>query len=1313
MRRYSEGAKEYWMGMLAVIKRLNGLLLEPIKVFMQNDLRIFKDIRRNLEQCQKNLDSLQNKYAAQGKSKEPSSLREDAFQLHEARKAYLKASMDFFVFVPQLKLSFDKLLVRIFSDQWREMRLSRDTASASFGRNAQDVERVRAWTLEMEHGEKAFRKELQIVRKELEDAAEFSSRPSRELEDYATSAGPSTGRHGHAMSSANVANIPNGSLPPKAEKQGWLYLRTYTGKPTRTNWVRRWAFVRSGIFGWLIQGTRAAGVEESEHVGVLLCNVRPALSEERRFCFEVKTKKHAIMLQAETPAELNEWINVFEAAKSRALEDPKAAAPNEATRHENADSPFTISLPPVPEFGTTVLSSLDPGAADEATVERSSTLPVPGQDLSKDGIEAAKRSTTFDRDEPPREGTSRIGRKLDLHRKSANNSPLPSSPSTPIAGGGIASLIAASHGSMPVGPGLPITPIDGQSIKPKFSFTLALRDMPPSTLAPSTLANPPTATGLSKTAVVITGERGLGAGGSRANYISNGMLANMWGSSDWTFVNHLEHNESHQSRVAKRSEQVPFAGLLTGSPSKDGASGTKDSEMATTLSVAEAYVSQNFNRSRTPSPGLQHRNTIGGDGDSARQGRTDVEVLDFPNYYPLQLKTQDAQFRLLFPGVKREERLVLVFRAIWNPNGQQEFPGRAYVTRNDIYFYSHHLGLVLATRVAFSNIDEVTAAPGKECDFLFLHLKEPKSEGGSTRIIIKTFVEPLGLLQSRLAFLVRNSAADEPLNLENIIKLLIKMEQESPERSPSMESWDDFSPIGPALDGPMNRRGRSMTTSFTDYKAPIRIDKTLGQGSGSTITLNNDLAKFKLPAQPVNYTPPGNLLLAVEKFFDVTPKALFHLLFGDKSVVWQLLQHERRAEHLKQGPWIDMGEGRLRRDFDFIVPTSDVLGRPHLAEVRDYQVVDVNNDHLCYVVTDKRTAWHLPFRRSYRLVSKIVIAHVAKGKSKLAVFTKVEWLNNKRPWFVGSIVERYAMDDLTFDALDLVDLVSDQVRRLGPHSRTKKAIQIFGQLGQSTEIIQLQVDRSALNLEMRRIPTPRTLFEIMRQDAESAFKSVLTMVYQGVVGLIRWVHKICTAHTLILVLLGLSVLFNTFYSYRDTYSWWHERNAGKFMTRVGVTPNTVMSKAIYLQDLDELLSENGDLPSPERSTCYSVFHNEHQLDDLDAPMLSISPNTALTTRSSAHRLQRARQRLGEYRHDLLVAMRVINSIEKEMLLTEWERWVVMENRRCRQVERFLEKSENGRGMLMPDALVSRGSDVQKWYDDYCVSCRAEHDKSVG
>lgn len=74
--------------------------------------------------------------------------------------------------------------------------------------------------------------------------------------------------------------------------------------------------------------------------------------------------------------------------------------------------------------------------------------------------------------------------------------------------------------------------------------------------------------------------------------------------------------------------------------------------------------------------------------------------------------------------------------------------------------------------------------------------------------------------------------------------------------------------------------------------------------------------------------------------------------------------------------------------------TEIYTGQTQDNPVSDYQIIDVLNDHLCYVITDKRTPWHLPLRRHFRLVSKIVITFVAKSKCKLAIYTKVEWLKS-------------------------------------------------------------------------------------------------------------------------------------------------------------------------------------------------------------------------------------------------------------------------------------------------------------------------------
>ena len=85
---------------------------------------------------------------------------------------------------PQIRLSLDKLMVKVASDQWRDMRNFREGMNGKISKWGQDIERIRGWAHEMDGGEKAFRREIQAARKQIEDTAEASARPSRELEDY-------------------------------------------------------------------------------------------------------------------------------------------------------------------------------------------------------------------------------------------------------------------------------------------------------------------------------------------------------------------------------------------------------------------------------------------------------------------------------------------------------------------------------------------------------------------------------------------------------------------------------------------------------------------------------------------------------------------------------------------------------------------------------------------------------------------------------------------------------------------------------------------------------------------------------------------------------------------------------------------------------------------------------------------------------------------------------------------------------------------------------------------------------------------------
>ncbi|EEP77162.1 SipA3 protein [Uncinocarpus reesii 1704] len=1106
------------------------------------NVKWLQETRRILDQTQKQYDHLQSRYSSQTKSKEPSSLREDAFQLHEARKAYLKASMDFCIQYPQLKVTLEKLLVQVSFGQWREFKVARDNSMLLFAKHGKEMDRIKGWTHEMEISEKSSRREIIAARKQIEDSAEYAARPSRELEDYSVSTVPFLGSQG-AASLSKMAKDHKFS----PEKQGWLSLRILTGKPTRTVWARRWAFLKNGIFGCLVQGSRTGGVEESERIGVLLCSIRPAFQEERRFCFEVKTKSNTIMLQAETQKELTEWIGSFEAAKRKALENPSQEFLPSA-KVPAQDPAFAISQPPAPEFTADISESLTPNANEEHTgSERSATLPVDRDGLgvrNSGDFTHSRRSTAFDREgDGGRDHTPRIIQKLDIRK---GNSASHTGSASPQSGSGISSLISASHHLLP---SMSTSNVETESSKSKSMGPTPFRDIPTTTLAPPTLVSPPNPTNMSRAAVSVSVERGIGVGlADSTGNVPSGMMANLWGSSNWALVNKLEREASQK--------------------------------LANGIDEYKSYNGSS-NDPSTPtghSPVSRHRQTVSLGGADALQQKPQPRHHEYPNYYPSLLKPQDAQFRLLFPEVAGDEPLVLVFRATFSPNDQHDFPGRVYATTKSLYFYSSYFGLVLTSSANLSSITEVTAASGRDCDFLYLHIIPEKGSDIPGRLTIKTFLEPLRLLQRRLNFLVNNATSEEPATLETVLKTLIRMEQEGPTRNPSMDSWEDMSLSNSA-------EGSGVGKAEKLLKPGIYVDKTLEVDQGDSKQYV-DAPRFRLPAQPVEYVPQGRLYPSAEKYFDISPKALFHVLFGDKSPVWQFLQLQRRAQNIEQSVWSNAESAHMRRHFEYQIEVADFFGRPHLTRVSDYQIVDVLNDHLCYVITDKRTPWHLPFKGQFQLVGKVVITHVAKSRCKLAIFTKVDWLS--KPYLMQSIIEREAMKDLEQDALDLIDLASDQVKKLGHHHITKKAVSMFGNIGQETQAFKLTSDSLALNprSQVRRPLRQSGLLPLLLETTGSFLQSAISSLMIWFWALLRWIWKTSNANRVILSLLICSVVFNGFYSYRDTFDWWHERNASNFMARLGVRPNNILTKAVYVKDIDNAIVNDGGVQS-NTSSCIS------------------------------------------------------------------------------------------------------------------------------
>lgn len=123
------------------------------------------------------------------------------------------------------------------------------------------------------------------------------------------------------------------------------------------------------------------------------------------------------------------------------------------------------------------------------------------------------------------------------------------------------------------------------------------------------------------------------------------------------------------------------------------------------------------------------------------------------------------------------------------------------------------------------------------------------------------------------------------------------------------------------------------------------------------------------------------------------------------------------------------------------------------------------------------------------------------------------------------------------------------------------------------------------------------------------------------------------------------------------------------------------------------------------------------LRDPDTPLTLTTPSSRDTpSKTAAYRLRRTLQRLGSYRHDLLVALRVVNSVEKEVLKAEWERWLRQETRRCHMIKVVLNDCERKNDDdCKKDAFgvqkrFLRKEDIKHWYEDYCLSCQQEQQR---
>ncbi|OWB58369.1 hypothetical protein B5S28_g4393 [[Candida] boidinii] len=294
--------------------------LKVIEIVITKDIPEYFDLKRNFEKIQEKYDSYLFKFVSQPKTKDPFSIKEDAFQLFEIRKQYCSISLDLHLLITKFESRLSVAIMELCDSIWssnmnpQKENLLNFFKIGQFYRNAKRG--IACGTVQAQTFKPLF-KDLLSARKHSEEAAIELFTPSTDLINY-------------TITSINVTDLFADTKDSATEKHGWVFMKSRLLLPVNngnnsgnngkeTVWVRRWLFIKEGVFGLLSLSPNGKFVQESDKIGVLLCNVRYAPEEDRRFTFEIKTYQTSIVLQAETLTELKSWLNIFKRMKLSAL----------------------------------------------------------------------------------------------------------------------------------------------------------------------------------------------------------------------------------------------------------------------------------------------------------------------------------------------------------------------------------------------------------------------------------------------------------------------------------------------------------------------------------------------------------------------------------------------------------------------------------------------------------------------------------------------------------------------------------------------------------------------------------------------------------------------------------------------------------------------------------------------------------------------------------------------------------------------------------------------------------------------------------
>lgn len=1217
------GLKRAWAFSMNLLS-LNATAIENLNTVILASIAKYKELRTRYEVAQAKYEKYLAIFMATLKTKDANMLVEDARELFKVRKGYIHACLDLVIELNHLLNKLDYHLVSVLTNLWRNKHINvLDGIDPEFRYRWERIQRIQEWCDLYQESMDQFTKDMLILRRQVEELAVAQALPSLDPSDYRT-----------ATINRNILNDIN---EMSFEKHGYLYMKTWpesgSGKPV---WVRRWCFIKGGVFGMLVLAPAGTFVQETDKIGVLLANAKYYPLEDRRFCFEVKTAGLTVIFQAESLVELKLWLKVFDNERHRVIANP---GPDNRLLEVGMGR-----FPPlVLEFALTHLTTAD----REFSLLRctdSNGREVVSTNLTNHikNHEAYFRKYLYYQIpliRPPfMTGTTKT---LIIAYLVTPPTALPTALTANIWGSVNWGVYYLHDDAKPL-PGLVprIPSLNGQS-KSKSALSPGMASAISSSMHGSTCDSLVAAS-------VLLAALPTSHAVSRKDS-STGVTAG-----------------SIASTTASLAGSVAASGAGAATPRANVISG--DPKAVPSLTVPQGptrsrSVGSRYEESSAGRPAIfvtNHSNTSSGavngtDLEEPEYSPPKVDPRDshatlsptgeYPSYYPGDLVAMDIQMRALFETTVEPGELCLVsFRCIWSPNLRQDLSGRCFITRKHIYFYMLVLGFVSLFKDTVDRMVLVDHVAHKRWDQLKIYFVL-----GSIKI--KLFLDDGRAIQKKLIILITNATQNKSRSIEELLRDIVAVDTAAA----------------------MNQADTARLELVKRQVKHIHLRERLQE----VIAPRGNLLSMGGSSLLMNFSPKSKSKRFRTDFcdqytyvsvdtFNLSPKALFHALLGDASTVLHTLtfakmrDYQREPWRVGQPPWVDAkakeGEAdnltTMWRSFNGISASHGEERTIHVD-----QVVDNMYEEEYYTFSHVILFFKFFLGLKFRLELKFVIVSANGRRSKVYIYTRRRFFNRL---IFNPIIDRLCQAVVWTHGNDVFYQLRRIVKEVGHHGMAAKAIYFYGKLTVTSEPY---IEKQGQIIQYNFRDIVRIIAVNAIENVASVTLAIFRLIFRAFAAMMRRIstYRVILAFALLLLIVNVLLLG------RSTINYWLVRNANHVAAEF-VNGNAVdIQSTIYMADVAQLLESKFDLVENNSSPAFQAFRPVSFVLTHQMPLDWTKEYSDEFTRASARKLIVSMREIGVRRTELLTELSILNLMERDMAIAEYRNWLVSESARCGQM----------------------------------------------